>query len=98
MAVTSPFNPSTAVGVDRLVVVPSPSCPDSLLPQQKTLPALVKAHVCPDPEAIAIVVALANVLGGGESKGVANNNSVGTIKKQISWDNERLKLDIAELL
>ena len=37
--------------MERLVVVPSPSWPCPLSPQQRTVPLLKSAHVCPLPAA-----------------------------------------------
>jgi hypothetical protein len=42
--VTPEVRSVTFVGVDRLVVVPSPRRPPSLLPQHSTPPAAVNAH------------------------------------------------------
>jgi hypothetical protein len=44
-ASTSTGNPTTGAGVGRLIVVPSPSWPVLLLPQQATVPARDTAHV-----------------------------------------------------
>jgi hypothetical protein len=44
--------PETTVGTDLLVVVPSPSCPRSLAPQQNADPALVTPQVWFAPASI----------------------------------------------
>ena len=41
----------TSVGVVRLVVEPSPSCPDVLLPQHCVVPTESVAQVCTPPAA-----------------------------------------------
>src|SRR5437867_8552741 len=41
--------PVTEVGVSRGVVVPSPSCPNELTPQQNALPAASNAHAQAGP-------------------------------------------------
>src|SRR5262245_3211318 len=41
----------TAVGVVLSVAVPSPSCPDELVPQQNASPDGVSPHACPSPTA-----------------------------------------------
>ena len=45
----TPLSPTTATGADASLVVPSPSCPKSLLPQHETVPPERSAHVCPAP-------------------------------------------------
>ena len=42
----TPLNPETAAGTIRLVVVPSPSWPKLLFPQQRTAPPIICAQVC----------------------------------------------------
>src|SRR5688572_17590407 len=54
IALTSLLSPSTAAGLMRLSVLPSPNCPYSLLPQQRTPPTWVSAQVCPQPAAMAM--------------------------------------------
>ena len=44
-------SPSTVTGDDRYSVVPSPSCPEWLYPQQATRPSSTTAHACPSPKA-----------------------------------------------
>src|ERR1700687_298890 len=51
----TPAKPFTATGVERLVVVPSPSWPLLLLPQANTLPSAWSARTCESPEAIAVI-------------------------------------------
>src|SRR5207237_1185347 len=53
IAATPLASPETSTGVWRSVVVPSPSWPQSLLPQHLTPPALVRAQVWSPPAAIA---------------------------------------------
>src|SRR5262249_3861108 len=43
----------TWTGLERLAVVPSPSCPDSLLPQAQRVPSVLTATVWPLPLATA---------------------------------------------
>src|SRR6185295_1045128 len=43
--------PETDTGVWRSVIVPSPSCPASLTPQQDTLPDASRAQECKPPSA-----------------------------------------------
>ncbi|HEX4897364.1 MAG TPA: hypothetical protein VFV53_03295 [Candidatus Limnocylindrales bacterium] len=47
-------SPDTSTGMALSVLVPSPSCPDSLEPQHATPPLLITAHECREPVAIAI--------------------------------------------
>lgn len=53
IAETPVESPKAATGVERSVVVPSPSCPYWLLPQHFTPPLLMSAQVCVPPVAIA---------------------------------------------
>ena len=47
----APLNPMTRTGVDRSIVVPSPSAPPWLLPHAQTLPSTLSATVkAPPPE------------------------------------------------
>src|SRR5438270_12022 len=46
--------PDTAVGATRVAVVPSPSCPLPLKPQQNAERAAVTAHVCARPALIPV--------------------------------------------
>src|SRR4051794_561728 len=48
-----PPTPTTSVGVCASVVVPLPSSPFGLAPQQKTLPAEDNAHAHPVPTAMS---------------------------------------------
>ena len=50
---TAPVRPDTVTGVVELVVVPSPSCPKSLPPQQRAVPSASSAHVCIHPAVMA---------------------------------------------
>src|SRR5579885_1593940 len=52
-AVTPTMPPLTWTGVERLVVVPSPSCPSSLAPQAQTVPSFFRARPWPVPATIA---------------------------------------------
>jgi hypothetical protein len=45
----TPAGMLTATGVVLLVVVPVPSRPSLLVPQQNAIPALLRAHVCVPP-------------------------------------------------
>src|SRR5438034_11777678 len=54
-SVTTPdVRPETLTGVLAFVVVPLPSSPYVLAPQHIAAPALVTAHICPLPAAIAV--------------------------------------------
>src|SRR2546428_5554873 len=53
MAETPLVSPTTSTGVERSLVVPSPSSPSMLSPQHLTPPALVSAQVWKTPAAIA---------------------------------------------
>jgi hypothetical protein len=46
--------PTTAVGVVRELVVPSPSCPESFLPQHVTPPVVVNAQEWASPATTAV--------------------------------------------
>ena len=54
LTVGHPSRPFTAVGVDRLVVVPSPSWDHALRPQQRARPSDVSAQVKSLPAATAV--------------------------------------------
>src|SRR5438552_10668582 len=56
MAETPLARPTTSTGVERLVAVPSPSCPQPLSPQHLTPPALVSAQLCKPEELMAMAV------------------------------------------
>lgn len=45
----------TVAGCSELVVVPSPSCPNSLAPQQNADPLPCTAHVCSLPAVTAVI-------------------------------------------
>src|SRR5512143_2446713 len=47
MATIGPLSPRTSTGIVLVTVEPSPSCPNALLPQHRTVPADVRAHVWP---------------------------------------------------
>ncbi len=47
----APNDSAFAPGANRRVVVPSPSCPESLEPQHTTAPVSFKAHECVAPTA-----------------------------------------------
>src|SRR5207248_7590358 len=51
-----PLLPLTATGVATLTISPFPSWPASLCPQQATVWSESRAHVCPDPAAIAVAL------------------------------------------
>jgi hypothetical protein len=53
MAVTE-FRPNTVTGNDLEVLLLSPSLPESLAPQQRTVVSASKAQVWLDPEEIAV--------------------------------------------
>src|ERR1700733_13963967 len=55
MAVT-PLRPLTATGVDESVVVPFPSSPYVLSPQQSTVPPVRRAQAWTSPPAMAVVL------------------------------------------
>src|SRR6476661_2658918 len=46
---------STTTGSSRLVVVPSPSTPLALSPQQRAVASFIRAHVCGSPRAIWVM-------------------------------------------
>src|SRR5262245_29987885 len=50
----APVRPVTVTGVDELVVVPFPNCPEPFDPEQLTAPPVTTAHVWPKPPAIAV--------------------------------------------
>jgi hypothetical protein len=50
--------PMTATGVELSVVVPSPSSPKALRPQQLTEPPVRRAHVSLPPAEIAVAVVM----------------------------------------
>src|SRR5450432_2096751 len=56
MAFTGFARPVTLTGALRCMVVPSPSCPWRLSPQQRTAPAPLIAHAWRAPTAIALAV------------------------------------------
>ena len=56
MAVTS-VSPGTVVGVNLLVMVPSPNCPCSLAPQQAVVPFRLRAHEETYPAVMAVTSA-----------------------------------------
>jgi len=47
-------SPVTCTGVSRLVVVPSPSWPKELKPQQRTVPSEISAQLWLPPAAICV--------------------------------------------
>ena len=49
IAATPLDRPTTCTGVSRLIVVPSPSWPEKLLPQHLAAPAVVTAQLCAPP-------------------------------------------------
>src|SRR5437588_329975 len=53
MAETPLASPETSTGVERLVVVPSPTCPQAFQPQHLTPPVLVIAQLWEEPAAMA---------------------------------------------
>ncbi len=50
--------PVTFTGVDALVVVPLPSSPSKLMPQQRTPPAVRVAHEWANPLEMVVAVAI----------------------------------------
>ena len=62
-AVAPSVNAFTATGPELEVVVPLPSCPSSLLPQQLTAPVFNTAHVWELPAVIETAVADTSVNG-----------------------------------
>ena len=56
-AVTPPINAFTATGTELVTVVPLPSRPEPLLPQQLTAPVFNNAHVWASPAVIETAVA-----------------------------------------
>ena len=61
-------SPDTGVGVDRFVVVPSPSWPAKLLPQHRTAPPDVRAHAWACPVATASTPLDSPLTGTGVSR------------------------------
>src|ERR1051325_11351092 len=53
LAKLTPAGSATGVGVARGSLVPSPSCPLTLSPQQYTAPAVVTMHVWANPTPVA---------------------------------------------
>ena len=51
---TTPCKPGTGVGLNAVVRVPSPSCPNAFQPQHCTVPPVISAHVWYQPEVIAV--------------------------------------------
>ena len=51
----TPVRPGTSCGVGRFVVVPSPSCPCSLLPNAHTEPVLSTASEWPPPASMRVM-------------------------------------------
>ena len=59
--------PATATGSARVVVVPSPSSPESLAPQQYAWPEAIRPHACPKPPRTVVkcnVVDMGSRIGG----------------------------------
>ena len=52
----TPAGSLTRTGLCRFLCVPSPSCPNSLLPQAYTVPAVVSARLCAQPALIALTL------------------------------------------
>ena len=50
----TPDRPLTCTGMERSCVVPSPSCPDELLPHAITVPSASSARLCLPPAATAV--------------------------------------------
>jgi hypothetical protein len=61
MAVTltpgEPVKPVTGIAVERVVFVPSPSCPEPFAPQHEAPPPLLIAQACEVPAVIAVTLA-----------------------------------------
>ncbi len=53
------MSPTTALGVDRSVSVPSPSCPLSFAPQHHTVPSVLSTHEKSIPSETCLMHALA---------------------------------------
>ena len=70
MATTPLVSPLTCVGVDFPTMVPSPTCPLSLKPQQFAAPVLRTAHVKSPPDEIAVTPPVSPVTCVGVQRSV----------------------------
>ena len=90
MAVT-PVSPGTVVGVDRLALVPSPSCPSVLDPQQDTVPAsCLSAHEWRSPAAMGGV-------GAGIGQAECHKNTA-ICARVTGFEGENLPSDVPEVI
>jgi hypothetical protein len=60
----TPASTSAAGGAGRFSVVPSPSSPETLPPQQRTPPVVVTAQVCSGPAAMSCAPDSTSLAGG----------------------------------